>query len=261
VKDPRASVKEIFEKYHEKVFRLAVGIVRNEQDAKDITQNTFLKVINSLKGFRNESSISTWIYRIAYNESLMYLRARSRRQKAYTSAQDLEVRSDGSLAGWPKLPDKALLERELRKRVEGALSLLPIQYRIPFILHHTQDMPLKEIAEVLNIKVNSLKTRLHRAHAMIASEIRDYYKDKRQHISKEEPTCGLWTRFVYQYARQSLEADKLAGFNRHIADCEECASFLQSYARALRISESLECGDIPARLKQKISQFILEKIS
>jgi RNA polymerase sigma-70 factor (ECF subfamily) len=70
--------EEIFIKYKDKVYRLAISIVHNDKDAEDIVQNTFMKILKNLRYFRHQSNISTWIYRIAYNESLMYLRKKYR---------------------------------------------------------------------------------------------------------------------------------------------------------------------------------------
>lgn len=67
-------LEDTFKKYKNKVYGLALSITHNEKDAEDILQNTFFKIIKNIKGFRGESSLSTWIYKIAYNETLMYLR-------------------------------------------------------------------------------------------------------------------------------------------------------------------------------------------
>ncbi len=99
------SVEEIFKEYKDKVYRLAISIVRNEKDAEDIMQNTFIKVMDNLKSFRNESHISTWIYKIAYNEALMYLR---KRRSQFNLSNYIERQTKkkelGLFMNWSKLP-------------------------------------------------------------------------------------------------------------------------------------------------------------
>ncbi|MDD5254722.1 MAG: sigma-70 family RNA polymerase sigma factor [Candidatus Omnitrophica bacterium] len=255
--DPRVSVKDIFEQYHRKVYYLALSIVRNDTDAQDVTQNAFIKIIKNLKTFRGDSRLSTWVYRIAYNESLMYLRKKSRQARAYAADEKLRTRSGAAFVNWSRLPDKALLDRELRQKIQTALSRIPIQYRIPLELHHAHEMPLKEISGILNIGIGSLKSRLHRSYLMVASEIGRYFQDMQEFPKAQEHRCGLLTDFVYAYARGTLQKGKRKGFDRHISDCPECRLFLDRYAQALRVSGSLECRDLPAGLKEKISRFVL----
>lgn len=150
-------IEGIFKKYKDKIYRLALSISHNEKDAEDILQNTFLRITKGISKFRSESNLSTWIYRIAYNEALMALRKRYR-----------------------------------QFRVSSSLRQMPIKYRMPLLLHNIEEMPLKESAKILDLSLNSLKTRLHRSRLMLKSEISGYLKDKEE---LKEKKCSLLTGF------------------------------------------------------------------
>lgn len=173
----RISIEQIFKEYKDKIYRLAISVVRNDKDAEDVMQNTFIKIIRNLGKFRNESLISTWIYKIAYNEALMHLR-RKRGQRTLSSYLERQTKKKalGLFMNWSRLPDEHLLDAELKERVDMAVSLMPIKYRIPLILDKIEGLPLKVIAEILGLGINSLKTRLHRAHLMINSQFSAYLR-------------------------------------------------------------------------------------
>jgi RNA polymerase sigma-70 factor (ECF subfamily) len=251
------AIEDIFNQYKNKIYRLALSISKNEKDAEDIVQNTFVKITKNLSGFRGESSISTWIYKITFNEALMLLRKRhsQTRLTGYLEHNAKNIPS-GLFVNWPRLPDEQLLAKEEKNRIETAIKQMPIKYRMALSLHHMEDMPVKDTAEVLGLKLNSLKTRLHRSYLLIRKEMEDYFKD---HVQKQQPLgkqCSVMMSFIYDYAQGALDAKTRGDFDRHIQDCLPCHQFLDSYLRAIRISHALECQDLPAELQEKIKTFL-----
>src|SRR3989338_5473834 len=96
-----STVGSIFNKYKDRIYRLALSITRNPSDAEDAAQNTFIKIIKNLKYFKNRSLLSTWIYRIAYNESLMLLRKRRLQFRLSGSIiKDLKTADSGLFVNW-----------------------------------------------------------------------------------------------------------------------------------------------------------------
>jgi RNA polymerase sigma-70 factor (ECF subfamily) len=251
------NIETIFNEYKDKVYRLALGITRNNEDAKDIMQNTFLKVTKNLMYFRNKSSLSTWIYRIAYNETLMHLRKTKRFLRF--SGNLRKARPDSLFVNWSKLPDKYLLDTELKERINSSIRHMPIKYRMALLLDNVEELPLKESAWVLGLKINSLKTRLHRARLIVKQDILDYFKDKEVGQEKGGRKCSIWIKFIYDYATGNLAKRRGFAFRRHIKDCLNCNSFLDAYVKAIQITGALECQDIPLELKNKIETFLLSK--
>ncbi|MEW6100766.1 MAG: sigma-70 family RNA polymerase sigma factor [Candidatus Omnitrophota bacterium] len=261
MKPQEETTEEIFTKYRNKVYRLALSITRNENDAKDVMQNAFLKIIKNLSFFRNKSQLSTWIYKIAYNESLMLLRKRKAEQRLSRSLNRKTRVSSGLFVNWAKLPDEQLLNEELKERVDLAIRQMPIKYRLALLLDNVEGLALKESAKVLGLKLNSLKTRLHRARLLIKDDMVRYFKDKEAGPQeKKARKCGIWMGFIYKYA------DGIAGplgknFKRHISGCHSCNAFLNSYLKAVQVTHALECRDIPVELTREIEDFLSREAS
>lgn len=257
----KLGIETIFKDYKDKIYRLALGISRNEKDAEDIVQNTFLKIIKNLKNFRHQSKISTWIFRIAYNEALMVLR--KRRKNISLSGDEKRLKPDsesGIFVNWSKLPDEEVLEGEFRERLGLAIKKMPIKYRMPVLLHSMEGLPLKDSAQVLDLNINSLKSRLHRAYLMVKSEIVKYLKDgQKKEFKGDSSNCNILINFIYSYAAGNLEKSREAAFKKHIQDCRDCRVFLNTYTKAIRITKALECRDLPAELEAKIKSFIFKK--
>jgi RNA polymerase sigma-70 factor (ECF subfamily) len=256
---PEPSIEAIFKQYRRKVYGLALSITRNPKDAEDALQNTFLKIARGLRFFRRQSKISTWVYRIAYNEALMILRKRrsSVRLTGYLE-HAAEKAPSGLYVNWPKLPDQLLLDKELQERIDAAIQYMPIQYRTALLLHHAEGLSLKETASILQVSLSALKTRMHRAYLSLRAEIDGYRQDKEAHKYVRQKICGALMRFVYDYEKDLLSPRKKQSFNVHIDDCPSCKSFLSSYRGALRVSNALQCHDIPAPLQSRISSFLKE---
>lgn len=254
------NIETIFNKYKNRVYRLALSITRNERDAEDITQNTFLKIMKNLQYFRHKALLSTWIYRIAFNESLMYLRKRASHFKISSYLSKPQAKLDSGLfVNWSKLPDEQLLDNEFKERMDNAIRFLPIKYRMPLLLENVERLPLKDNAKILGININSLKTRLHRSRLIIKSEIVDYFRDKEEKPEKQDRKCAIWMGFIYNYAKGNLGKRKQNTFKKHIKDCLSCKSFLNTYTKAIRITKALECQDLPNELRNKIETFLASK--
>lgn len=254
-------IEDIFNRYKNRVYRLALSISKNEKDAEDILQNTFLKIAQNIKRFKFRSRLSTWIYKIAYNEALMTLRKKYRRFGLYDDRRYLEEVPSGLFINWAKFPSEQLLDRELKERLEAAIRHMPIKYRMPLLLTNVEDFSLRDTANILGLKINSLKTRLHRARLIIKSEISDYFRDVQEKEEKEDKRCGIYLGFIYHYAEGDLDEDRRSAFREHIKDCNGCNIFIGKYLQAIKITKALECNDIPEELKVKLETFLATSAS
>lgn len=241
-------VGNIFQEYKNKVFRLALSLSRNKDDAEDITQNTFLKIIDNISRFQGRSKLSTWIYRIAFNEALQFLRKRKRVIPASLGA---ELR-DGSAC---RLPDERAIGREMDGRIKLALERMPIKYRMAVLLKDYEELPVSECSQILGIGESSFKSRLHRGREAVKEALSDYYRDRVAKLQAGRK-CPMCTEFIYNYIRDKLPPGKKSAFNKHISGCSPCKAFLGGYEHALRLTRALQCKDIPAALQSRIRSFI-----
>ncbi|MCF7907460.1 MAG: sigma-70 family RNA polymerase sigma factor [Candidatus Omnitrophica bacterium] len=250
----KQKLKSIFIAYQDKIYGLALSICRNPKDAEDITQNTFSKIILNLDKFRGQSNIATWIYRISYNEALMFLR-KKRRDLRLQDNIDYHILKDRSavLADWPLLPDDLLVNKELHRKINSSIQRLDLKYRLPLLLHHVHGLAIKEAAKVLDIKANSFKTRLHRAYLMLRGELTAYFADAREEkIGFKTLVCDRSLKFIYDYSCNKLGSRQRLRFDQHIKDCRPCRSFLNDYQQAIKITQSLQCRDLPEALREKL---------
>jgi RNA polymerase sigma-70 factor (ECF subfamily) len=176
----RAEFSRLVEATSAKTYRLAVKMLNDPQDAEDVLQETYLKAYRHLKDFDGRSSLSTWLYRIATNEALMQLR--KRRPDIISIDEPVET-TEGEqepvqIIDWCCLPEDVLLSGETRARLDGAISHLPHNLRIVFLLRDIEDLSTHETAEVLNISEVAVKTRLSRARLRLREELSGYYSER-----------------------------------------------------------------------------------
>ncbi len=143
------------------VYRYCARMLPNRADAEDCTQETWLAAWRALPGFREDASLTTWLYRIATNQALMMLR---RRRVDMPVGELPEVSDDG--AGDPA---RQLQKHAEREAVRKAIRQLPVQYRVPLVLREFESLRYDEIAGVLDLGVPAVKTRLHRGRAQLLS--------------------------------------------------------------------------------------------
>ena len=162
------SFEKLVERYHHQIYNLALRMVNHREDARDITQETFIKAFNSLPLFRHQCSFKTWLYRIASNTCLDHLRRRNREscrriENHPQSFQDMVASIPTQRPG----PEERLLLDEREARVKNALAKLPDTYRLPLVMQHYQEMSYHDIAIALDISEKTVSTRVYRAKMML----------------------------------------------------------------------------------------------
>jgi RNA polymerase sigma-70 factor (ECF subfamily) len=170
--------EELVHRHEHHVYRVALGIIGNHEDAEEATQQTFLRVYQHLGGFQRSSKFATWMTRIAINEALQI----RRRRRPTVSLDDLQVTDEGvmpkELRDWHDDPGKIYDKQQIREIVERAIQSLPTIYREAFVLRDVQGLTSEESAAALGIGVSSLKTRLLRARLMMREALAVYLQRK-----------------------------------------------------------------------------------
>ena len=179
--DP-AAFAQLVEANQRNVYNLALRMLNNPQEAEDVLQETFLSAYKSLPGFEGRSSLSTWLYRIASNASLMRLR---KKQPDTTSIDEpLELEEGDSLprqfVDWSSVPEDELLDEESRRMMNEAVAELPEGLRIVFILRDIEGLSTEETGEALELSESAVKTRLHRARLALREKLSAYFAERLQ---------------------------------------------------------------------------------
>jgi RNA polymerase sigma-70 factor (ECF subfamily) len=170
---------ELVRRYKDKVFRLAFKILRHEEDAAEALQDAFLSAYRGLANFKAESTFSTWLYRVATNAALMKYRKRREGHVSLEQSQSANPESEGlQIPDWTQHPLQDLLDTETREAMQDGIDRLPEELRTVFVLRDIEGLSNAEVAEVLELTVAAVKSRLHRARIFLRDRLNRYFADK-----------------------------------------------------------------------------------
>ena len=177
--DARA-FSELVCRYENKIFRLALHITQNREDAEDVLQETFLKAYEHLDQFQGNSKFYTWIVRIAVNQALMKLRRRKTDKSVsldeqFDTGEDTLVRE---IAAWDENPEQQFSREELGEILESAIQGLDPPYRSVFVLRDIEDLSTEETAQALDLSIPAVKSRLLRARLQLREKLTRHFKRK-----------------------------------------------------------------------------------
>ena len=161
---------EIVEQYSDLAYSVAFRMLRNVEDAEDAVQEAYISAFKALPNFKGQSKLSTWLYRIVVNACLMKIRKDKSKAK-YLSEKTFD---DAIVYDWKNDPEEAAVNSELRSMLESGLDHLSPDLRAAVVLRDIQGLSTEESADVLNISIASLKSRLHRARIMLRRHLDEY---------------------------------------------------------------------------------------
>jgi len=172
---------QLVHRYDRNIFRIAQHITHNEEDAQDVVQDAFLKAYQNLEQFQENSKFYTWLVRIAVNEALMKLRKR-RTDRTVSLDEDVET-EEGSMprevADWSPNPEQLYGQSELGDILKKTIQGLPPGFRTVFVLRDVEGLSTEETAEMLDLSVPAVKSRLLRARLQLRERLTRYFKSKR----------------------------------------------------------------------------------
>jgi RNA polymerase sigma-70 factor (ECF subfamily) len=201
------AIRAIVQRHNQRLFRTARAIIRNDAEAEDVVQATYVRAFTNLASFRGESLLSTWLTRIALNEALG--RVRRRRNTTELEKIDMDRKPQGgAVLQFPSSlsvpdPEAEFARSEARHLLERAVDDLPDDFRMVFVLRDIEGMSTEEAATHLNIKPETVKTRLHRARKLLRLTI-------------EKQFSGAFSAlFPFDGARCAFMADRVVGALRN----------------------------------------------
>ena len=185
----REEFARLVENTSPRIYRVALQILSDEQDAEDVLQETYLKAMKALPDFEGRSSLSTWLHRIAVNEALMVVRKRKPVAFSVDDKEDFDSdeESEGmEIVDFCCLPEGELLSGESRKFLDQAVQQLPENLRMVFVLRDLEGMSIQETAEFLKISENNVKTRLLRARLKLRQQLSVYFGERIKNEDEHE---------------------------------------------------------------------------
>ncbi len=175
------AVEMLFNRFHGKIYSLAMSILKNESDAEEAAQDVFLTVIRKADTFKGNSAFYSWIYRICVNTCLMRLRGK-RRSDTVSIEEFMPVFTDegmhvSPIDDWSKEVERKALDKELGEVIQRFTENLSEKYRVVFVLSDIEELSNEETAQILGLTVPAVKSRLHRARLYLREQLARYLKE------------------------------------------------------------------------------------
>lgn len=191
----RKQLEEVFTDSYSKLYSCAFRMTGNHQDAEDVLQNTFIKAYQSIDKFKGQAKMSTWIYRIAINESYRFLEY-SRKLPLARITEDLgmsETEFFDSINYTPNMEDNLIIEEMREKCLQGFLRCIPKNQRVCFLLKCFLDLKNQEIAAILDLSVENVKVTLYRGR----KRLQEMFDKRCSLIDPKKPCkCHLWIKYM-----------------------------------------------------------------
>jgi RNA polymerase sigma-70 factor (ECF subfamily) len=172
--------QELVQRYGQKLYTFGRRMCRDESDAEDLVQDTFLNVFRYLKDFRYETKFKNWLYRVAANTAL-----KQRRRSKFAREPDLpleelldrdDLAAPAEVPEWARMPLEQMLNEELLGILRQAIWSLPEKYRIVVILRDIEEFSTEDTAQILNLSPANVKVRLHRARLFLRDKLKGYFR-------------------------------------------------------------------------------------
>ncbi len=178
-RDPDAFAA-LFEAYSDRIFHLALGILKNEAEAEGVVQDTFLTLFEKLNQFEGRAKLSTWLYRVAYNLSIDRLR---KKRPVEPLTDENTYPNDATFmpaifTDWRRTPEARFATAEARAELDKAIAALPQRLQTTFILRELEGLSTAETASVLGINPGTVKVQLHRARLLLREHLAAYFQER-----------------------------------------------------------------------------------
>ena len=170
--------KQLVELYQDKVYNTVLGFLHSPEDAEDVAQEVFIEVFNAIGKFRGEAKLSTWIYRIAVNKSLEYIRKQKRQKRFafFTNIFDLSESKKLQVTDFEH-PGVKLEHKENAKVLLAAIGRLPENQKIAFTLHKVEGLSYQEVCKVMQLSLSSVESLMFRAKKNLEKMLSNFYKE------------------------------------------------------------------------------------
>jgi len=247
------ALARLLERHAPAVYRFGVKMCRDPEDAKDVVQDTLLAAARGLRDFRGGAALSTWLFTIARS---FCIKRRRRRAGAPGELDVLSLESDpaGTIPAPDSAPDEAAGEREMAAALDAAIAALDPMYREVLVLRDVEGLTAPEVAAVLGIGVDAVKSRLHRARVAVRDRVAPLLAPT-QAAAPAAGGCPDVIPILSQYLEGDIGPDQCAEMDRHVAQCARCRARCDSLRSTLALCRrSARGGSVPPEVQEAVRQ-------
>lgn len=247
--DPRA-LGVLVERYSPLIYRFGMKMCRDEEDARDVVQDTLLAVAKNISSFRGQSSLSTWLYSIARSFCIKQRRRNVGEPERHEPLHELHAEGTPELVDG-KAPDERAADSELERALENAIGSLEPMYREVLVLRDVEGLTAPEVARVLELSVEAVKSRLHRARAAVRRELAPLLAPE---PTEEAAACPDIVELLSRHLENDISPEVCQDMERHVESCPRCAARCDSLRKALVLCRTLPAPHVPDDLKQLVEE-------
>ena len=242
-----AAIEELLALHEKQVFRFGLRMCGNEEDAKDVLQQTMLAAFRGFSGFRGEARLSTWLYQVARGYC-----TKVRRKSAGEPGHLDELGAASSIASADAAPDLRTHAREIGEALNAAILALPTQLREVVILRDVEQLEGEEAAKVLGIELGALKSRLHRGRAELRENLAVLLDESAGGVP-----CADLAREMRAYSSADIDRATCAGIERHLAVCPRCAAGSVQLGKSASLCCSIPGSEVPRAVQVSVRHALL----
>jgi RNA polymerase sigma-70 factor (ECF subfamily) len=250
-KGDRAALTKLLERHQQKVFGFGVKMCGDAEDAKDIAQDTLMTMARTVRDFRGEASLSTWLYTVARSFCIKK-RRRTKGAPAFHEPLDQVTRESASQPDMT--PEQALLGREAREAVALALDALDPEAREVVVLRDVEGLTAAEVAEVTGVSVAAVKSRLHRARTALREQLLAVVGGELAETAR--PACPDVLTMLSKKLEDEISPEVCAEMEEHVAGCPHCRGVCDSLKRTLALCKALPTPTVPQHVQDSLRKAV-----
>lgn len=255
-KGDRAALTKLLERHQQKVFGFGVKMCGDAEDAKDVAQDTLLTMARTVRDFRGDASLSTWLYTVARS---FCIKKRRRTKGAPAFHEPLDHAAHESASEPSMTPEQMLLGREARETVATALDALDPEEREVVVLRDVEGLSAAEVSEVTGVSVAAVKSRLHRARATLREHLLAVVGG--ESAAGTHPLCPDVLTMLSRKLEDEISPDVCAEMEAHVAGCPHCSGVCDSLKRTLALCKSLPTPTVPEHVQESLRKAVASALA
>jgi RNA polymerase sigma-70 factor, ECF subfamily len=251
-----SAIEELLRRYQSRIYRYGMRMCGDPEDAKDVLQDTLLTMTRSLRSFRGASSLSTWLYAIARSLCL-----KKRRKSKFAPAEELSLSGmdsdhSGPVGPLSERPDHIVNARELGNYLNKAVQALDPIYRDVLLLRDGEGLSAAEVASVLGISVDAVKSRLHRARLAVRDQMAPLVGVLPKPVTAASRKCPDVLLLFSRHLENEIDPEICKTMEQHLAECSGCRDDCESLKKTLALCSSSPEVSVPVQVQESVRQAI-----
>lgn len=253
----RRALERLLGKYQRHVYRFGMKMCGKPDDAEEVLQDTLLAAARGVREFRGAAAVSTWLYTIARS---FCIKRRRRSKFAPEREESLEAEREAArqVADTSRGPDEELAGRQVERALDEAIRELEPMYREVLVLRDVEGLPASEVAQVLGLSVEAVKSRLHRARVAVRAKVAP-----KLGIGTEPPksSCPDVVQLLSRKLEGEISPEICAEMERHVASCPGCTGACDSLKQTLSMCRNSPAPEIPAATREAVRKALADLLS